>query len=82
MYQFRITTQHVTISATTVPTYGIEMRLLINRDDTILQHIPDISTNVQRLAQLCNQLQLSPVHFRDVIDDFLCGSLEQSNNFK
>jgi len=79
MYQFRITTQSVSSTTTTIPTYGIEMGIWVNHKYTILQHIPDISTNlsdIQRLSQLCNQLQLSPVHFRDVVDDFLCESLE------
>ena len=36
--------------------------------------INDISTNkekVEKLVFLCNELELSPIHIYDVIDDFL-----------
>lgn len=35
---------------------------------------PDMSTNraeVETLVDLCNSLQLSPIHLEDVVDDFL-----------
>lgn len=39
-------------------------------------HIADVSTeytSVLRLAQLCTEEQLDPVHFPDVIEDFLAS---------
>ena len=41
---------------------------------TILESISDISSDirsVKRLVELCNDHQLSLVHFRDVVSDFL-----------
>ncbi|MBE6631634.1 MAG: hypothetical protein E7623_02910 [Ruminococcaceae bacterium] len=55
-------------------TYGIAYTDFSNGIPVILKAIPDLSTNkdrVQYLAVLCTELQLSPLHLRDVIDDFL-----------
>lgn len=52
-------------------TYGIAY---IDGADVILEAIPDLSINkerVQHFAALCTELHLSPIHLRDVIDDFL-----------
>ena len=41
---------------------------------TILESISDISSNikpVKRLVEVCNNLQLDPIHLQDVISDFL-----------
>ena len=41
---------------------------------TILESISDISANiepVEHLVELCNNLQLDPIHLQDVVTDFL-----------
>ena len=41
---------------------------------TISQFISDLSVNiepVERLVELCNDLQLDPIHLQDVVSDFL-----------
>lgn len=38
--------------------------------------VSDVSVNISEVAALvdsCNQLQLSPVHLMDVVEDFLCS---------
>lgn len=55
-------------------TYGIAYADFSDGVPVILEAIPDLSTNqdrVQHLAALCTELRLSPMHLRDVIDDFL-----------
>ena len=41
---------------------------------TILESISDISTDIEpieRLVEICNNLQLDPIHLQDVVTDFL-----------
>ena len=41
---------------------------------TILESISDISSDIEpieRLVELCNNLQLDPIHLQDVVSDFL-----------
>ena len=50
--------------------YGIELR----NGETIVDIIRDIDTDgesVRRLCELCNELELSALHFRDVVEDYL-----------
>jgi len=54
--------------------YGIAYVDFSDGVPVILKAIPDLSTDkdrVQQLAALCTELQISPMHLRDVIDDFL-----------
>ena len=58
------------IHGTLRTTYGIAY----TNCAVILEAIPDLSENkdrVQRLAALCTKWELSPIHLRDLIDDFL-----------
>ena len=55
-------------------TYGIAYADFSDGVPVILETIPDLSTNkerVRQLVKLCTKLQLSPIHLHDVIDDFL-----------
>lgn len=52
-------------------TYGIRLQ---NENGDLLDEIADISTNavaVWTLAERCTNGQLSPLHFHDVIEDYL-----------
>lgn len=44
------------------------------RDGAPVLQIADLSlsgSSVERLAEQCNRLELSPLHLRDVVEDFL-----------
>ena len=50
--------------------YGIE----IFRKGVLIRRIPDLSENsedVQKLVNLCNELQIEECHIDDIIDDYL-----------
>lgn len=50
--------------------YGIELR----DGERVIERIRDIDTDregVEKLCALCNELELSQIHFRDVVDDYL-----------
>ena len=54
--------------------FGIECRTVENGEAVLLDAIEDIASSrqsVAALAQRCTQAQLSPLHFRDVVADFL-----------
>ncbi len=54
--------------------YGID--LLCN--DDIVKSLPDIffdRSRAEQLAELCNSLDLSPLHLEDVAEDALAGIL-------
>ena len=50
--------------------YGIELRY----GEEIIDRISDIGTDregIENLCRLCNDLKLSPIHFREVVEDYL-----------
>ena len=50
--------------------YGIELR----EGERVIERIRDIDISregVEALCKLCNKLELSPIHFRDVIEDYI-----------
>lgn len=50
--------------------YGIEIR----KNGELVCRVSDISTDkdeLERLAELCEREELSPIHIYDVIEDFL-----------
>jgi len=54
--------------------YGIARADFSDGIPVILEAIPDLSADkdrVQQLVKLCTELQLSPMHLGDVVDDFL-----------
>ena len=46
-------------------TYGISF------DDIVIEDISINKQKIEKLVNLCNELELSPIHIYDVIDDFL-----------
>lgn len=59
-------------------TYGIEVFEETELGNKMAIVISDISFNreaVQTVVELCNRLELSPVHIYDVVDDYLTGKL-------
>ena len=54
--------------------YGIAATVVYNGCTVVLTSVHRISGNlsaVTRLAKLCNQLEVSPIHLQDIVDDFL-----------
>ena len=55
-------------------TYGIACVEEDNGHAELVAQISDISTNqekMEELVKLCNKMQLSPIHLRDIVDDFI-----------
>lgn len=55
-------------------TYGIALAEMTDGQAVILESVPDLSPEeerVQSLAELCTKLNLSPEQLHDVVDDFL-----------
>lgn len=46
-------------------TYGISYK------EIVIEDISTNKTNVEKLVRLCNELELSPIHLNDVVEDFL-----------
>ena len=54
----------------TYTSYGIELRY----GEEIVVRISDVDTDregVENLCKLCNDLKLSPIHLREVVEDYL-----------
>lgn len=63
-----------TVDGVGYTTYGIALADISDGCAVIIEAIPDLSPDrerVSRLAQLCTELHLSPLHLDDVVDDFL-----------
>ena len=55
-------------------TYGIALVSQTDGQSIILQSIPDLSPDRERVEQFvrrCTELQLSPLHLNDAVEDFL-----------
>lgn len=55
-------------------TYGIALADIGEDGANLIESVNDLSCDrdkVERLAELCTKLELSPEHLGDVIDDFL-----------
>ena len=54
--------------------YGIAAYAAVDGTATVLAHICDITSNKEKLDELvlrCNQFELSILHLKDVIEDFI-----------
>ena len=55
-------------------TYGIAATTTYDECIVVLISVHDICQDllaITKLVELCNQLQLDPIHLQDVVDDFL-----------
>lgn len=55
-------------------TYGIAATTTYDECMVVLISVHDICQDllaITKLVELCNQLQLDPIHLQDVVDDFL-----------
>lgn len=74
--QYGITEEKYILDDQTRFSYGIAIYAGLSEDGimTILDEINDITDDkatVEALSMLYNDLQLSPIHLKDVIEDFL-----------
>ena len=71
-YNYQIVRTTNTLESTTYTAFGVSLISL--KDNTEIKRFEDITTSqsqLETLVLLCNQLQLDPIHFRDVIQDFI-----------
>lgn len=55
-------------------TYGIAATTTYDGCMVVLESVHDICQDfaaITKLAEVCNQLQLDPIHLQDVVDDYL-----------
>jgi len=67
---YKLTINNITIEGITAKSYGIKC----SPQNTAPVQITDISTDrdkVERLVEIMNRLEVSPVHFEDIIEDEL-----------
>ncbi len=67
---YEISISKVSVNEETVDSYGI----CCKKGDETIALVEDISTNkdaVEKLAEICNDLELSPVQLEDVAEDFI-----------
>lgn len=75
---YGVTEEHFSIGARERTSYGIAAYSGAELDGTttVLLHISDITcdaSKITELVELCNRLELSPIHIYDVVDDFLAS---------
>lgn len=57
--------------------YGIAVVEICDGVPIILQTVSDISASIEKLGELvelCNELDLDPIHLNDVVDDYLANT--------
>ena len=72
--QYILLESNYTVNGIEYTTYGIALADCSDGGAVIIKAIPDLSTDrerTRRLAELCGELHLSPLHLADVADDFL-----------
>jgi hypothetical protein len=68
---YRMTENNCYLESDAYTSYGIAA---YTGEDTVIDAVYNISTNrhaVAELVALCNRLELSAVHLRDIVSDFL-----------
>ena len=75
MYRYRmIRTNGVSLDIGSFESFGIQATS--DTSDDVLATVSDVSPDgesVRRIVDLCNQLQLDPIHLLDVVEDALAG---------
>ncbi|MBQ7931702.1 MAG: hypothetical protein IJ334_11880 [Clostridia bacterium] len=72
--QYILIESNYTVNGIGYTTYGIALADITDGCAVIIEAIPDLSPDrerTSRLAGLCTELHLSPLHLADVVDDFL-----------
>ena len=62
------------LNGSTRVSFGIAAYATEDGTATVLVHVGDITPNKEKLSELvwkCNQFELSIIHLRDVIEDFI-----------
>ncbi len=75
MYRYLLTEKRMcTDDNISYTAFGIRVLSTDTPQECEMLNISDIScdaSKISRLAELCNELQLDPIHLHDVIDDIL-----------
>lgn len=50
---------------------GLHITYGISHNDTMIKDVSIDKVKVEKLITLCNELDLSPIHIYDVVEDFL-----------
>ena len=72
--QYILIESNYTVNGIKYTTYGIALTDITDGCAVIIEAIPDLSPDrerTNRLAGLCTELHLSPLHLSDVADNFL-----------
>ena len=72
--QYILIESNYTVNGIEYTTYGIALADISDGCAVIIEAIPDLAPDrerTSRLAGLCTELHLSPLHLADVVDDFL-----------
>ncbi len=69
--EYQLVTAEKSLNGQNYVCYGI--RLICAGTEVTVEDLSLDREEVEELVALCNRLELSPVHFRDVIEDFLAG---------
>lgn len=69
MYEYKLTKGEYIVEGIKHIGYGISLaQSAVSFSDITVDR-----EEAARLVELCNRLQLSPIHLQDVVDDFLAG---------
>jgi len=72
--QYILIESNYTVNGIKYTSYGIALADITDGYAVIIEAFPDLSPDKERmlrLAGLCTELHLSPMHLADVVDDFL-----------
>ena len=79
MYHYRITHEEHTLEGRSYRSYGIAVDLddgdgAIGQEIARIDDITASAETLRPLVELCSRLELSPVHFAEIIDDFILSA--------
>lgn len=77
MYEYKLTKGEYIVEGISHVGYGITLKSDVSQCAVSFSDITVDREEAARLVELCNKLQLSPIHLKDVIDDFLICDLAE-----
>ena len=77
MYKYKLTKGKYIVEGSKHIGYGIALKSNGTQCAVSFSDITLDRDKAARLVKLCNKLQLSPIHLKDVIDDFLICDLAE-----
>lgn len=76
--RYGIVKEIYSLNENTIASYGIAAYVDSSENDSlcIINSVRNITCDImsiEKLTDMCNRLELSPIHLNDVIEDFLIG---------